>query len=99
MDKIKRIDWIDVAKGVGIFLMVMGHTSMPDAVNRWIYSFHMPLFFLLSGLVFNPGKYPNGGVSFTESQDVAHPVCIFCHCLKFDCSSISNRMASKVYLG
>lgn len=64
MDNTKRIDWIDVAKGVGIFLMVMGHTSMPDAVNRWIYSFHMPLFFLLSGLVFNPDKYHNGGGIF-----------------------------------
>lgn len=95
MDNSKRIDWVDVAKGVGIFLMVMGHSSMPDAVNRWIYSFHMPLFFLLSGLVFNPGKYPNWvGVSYTESQDVARPLCILCGCLKFDCSSISNRMAS-----
>lgn len=31
MDVIKnnRIEWIDIAKGIGIFLMFMGHTSIP----------------------------------------------------------------------
>jgi fucose 4-O-acetylase-like acetyltransferase len=58
-----RITWVDYAKGVGIFLVVLGHTLRglhssriiaDDAafrsVDSWIYSFHMPLFFLLSGL-------------------------------------------------
>jgi fucose 4-O-acetylase-like acetyltransferase len=58
-----RITWVDYAKGVGIFLVVLGHTLrglhssriITDSpafrsVDSWIYSFHMPLFFLLSGL-------------------------------------------------
>jgi acyltransferase len=42
-----RIKFIDLAKGIGIFLVVMGHSMEPR--SAFIYSFHMPLFFLLSG--------------------------------------------------
>lgn len=49
----KRIIWVDNAKAIGIFLVVFGHLSNPDFVTNIIYSFHMPLFFFLSGLVFS----------------------------------------------
>ncbi|HYX33068.1 MAG TPA: acyltransferase [Oligoflexus sp.] len=57
-----RESWIDTAKGWGILLVVLGHalrglqnaqllptTGWSHALDAWIYSFHMPLFFLLSG--------------------------------------------------
>lgn len=60
-----RIEWVDLAKGVGILLVVIGHadrglqtTGLPDprgvlpVLDQAIYAFHMPLFFLLSGIVF-----------------------------------------------
>jgi acyltransferase len=53
----KRIEWIDTAKGIGILLVVMGHNTLPKGLEVWIFSFHMPLFFFLSGYVFNPSKY------------------------------------------
>ncbi|MFD2611106.1 acyltransferase family protein [Paenibacillus gansuensis] len=54
----KRIEWIDVAKGIGIILVVMGHTSsITSDAARMIFSFHMPLFFFLSGFVFSASKY------------------------------------------
>ena len=47
-----RIDEYDVAKGIGILLVVVGHALPQDSLLRvFIYSFHMPLFFLVSGLV------------------------------------------------
>ena len=49
-----RIEWIDVCKGLGIFLVVIGHTSIAQisqTVYNWIYSFHMPMFYMLSGTV------------------------------------------------
>jgi len=57
----KRIDWIDYAKGIGIILVVFGHVvrgldtagfTSPyfDISDKFIYAFHMPLFFLLSGI-------------------------------------------------
>lgn len=54
-----RIDWIDLTKGIAIFLMVCGHTSIPLPISNWIWSFHMPLFFIISGILFNATKYPN----------------------------------------
>lgn len=48
---------IDIAKGMCIFLMVMGHADVPEIVFKWIYSFHMPFFFIVSGMFFNPQKY------------------------------------------
>lgn len=56
----KRIEWIDLCKGLGIFLVVIGHTSIAQisqTLYDWIYSFHMPMFYMLSGMVFNPVKY------------------------------------------
>ena len=48
----KRISYIDMAKGIGILLVVFGHSAFPTpTVNQWISSFHMPLFFLLSGML------------------------------------------------
>lgn len=53
----QRVEWVDIAKGIGIFLMVIGHTGIPKLASQWIYSFHMPLFFFLSGYFFTSGKY------------------------------------------
>ncbi len=45
-----RLDAVDVAKAIGIVLVVAGHApGAPGAVLAPIYSFHMPLFFFLSG--------------------------------------------------
>lgn len=45
--------WLDIAKGVAILLTIIGHTvPMNGNIRKIIYSFHMPLFFLLSGYTF-----------------------------------------------
>jgi polysaccharide biosynthesis protein PslL len=52
----KRIEYIDIAKGIGILLVVLGHNDFEVIslfVQRLIYSFHMPLFFFLSGYFLN----------------------------------------------
>lgn len=49
--------WIDYAKGIGIFLMVIGHSGLPIFIQKIIWSFHMPLFFSLSGVLFHIEKY------------------------------------------
>lgn len=51
-----RIEWVDIAKGIGMILVIIGHLSVPYT-DLWIYTFHMPLFFFLSGTVFSGGKY------------------------------------------
>lgn len=43
-----RLKWLDVAKGIAIIGVIVGH-SYDGFITRFIYSFHMPLFFILSG--------------------------------------------------
>lgn len=56
-----RSAWVDIARGIGIILVVYGHAlrghfpladveSWQEVQDRVIYSFHMPLFFVLAGL-------------------------------------------------
>lgn len=54
MKTIQRIDDWDIAKGIGILLVVMGHLRIDAVCSNAIYLFHMPLFFILSGLLFAP---------------------------------------------
>ena len=54
----KRIEWIDYAKVIGIWLVIFGHiinSGRPMEKELWIliYSFHMPFFFFVSGLLFS----------------------------------------------
>jgi fucose 4-O-acetylase-like acetyltransferase len=49
-----RLDWVDTAKGIGILLVVIAHAWTRGAVRDFIYAFHMPLFFLLSGYMSKP---------------------------------------------
>lgn len=46
-----RIDWIDLAKGITILLVIVGHT-VGSPLRGIIFSFHMPLFFILSSVTF-----------------------------------------------
>ena len=43
MDKGKNIALIDALKAIGIILVVIGHND--TILTKYIYSFHMPLFF------------------------------------------------------
>jgi len=52
-----RIGYIDIAKGIGIVLVVMGHNDfalISPFAHKLIYSFHMPMFFFMSGMFFKP---------------------------------------------
>lgn len=42
---------IDLMKGIAIFLVVLGHLPISLNIIQWIYSFHMPFFMFLSGLL------------------------------------------------
>lgn len=60
----KRISYIDMAKGIGILLVVIGHFGLPsEALLTWIFSFHMPLFFILSGMLLSHTNAPEQDLS------------------------------------
>lgn len=67
MNKPRQL-WIDAAKGFSIIFVVMGHSG-DAAANHYLSWFRMPLFFMLSGLVFKPvepGRYLGWAVKRTK---------------------------------
>jgi len=51
----QRESWADSYKAVAIFFVVLGHRVLINhEIVTWIYSFHMPMFFFISGVFFNP---------------------------------------------
>ena len=48
----KRLTYLDMAKGIGIFLVILGHIEyIREDTLKWISSFHMPLFFVIGGIL------------------------------------------------
>ena len=56
--KSERRGEIDAAKGLALLSVVLGHVILLHTFpSNWIYTFHMPVFFFLSGMTFRPEKY------------------------------------------
>ncbi|MDF1539386.1 MAG: acyltransferase, partial [Candidatus Thorarchaeota archaeon] len=55
----RRVEWIDVAKGIGIILVILVHSIIPlvNPVTTHLSSFAIPLFFVLAGLTYNSDKH------------------------------------------
>jgi len=68
MQSKKRLSEIDVAKGIGIIIVLIGHLQTNYLIKNLIYSFHIPFFFFLAGTVFY-----RSGKEFKKS----------CHYVKF----------------
>lgn len=49
----ERIKWLDILKGFLIITVMIGHSGVcPVGFRAWIYSFHVPAFFIVSGYTF-----------------------------------------------
>ena len=76
----KRVEWIDIAKGMGLLFVVLGHTMTTPIRNAstiafWVYTaiyfFHMPFMFYLSGRTFGMSaeRYSKGkNISFIKKK-------------------------------
>lgn len=58
----ERLNYIDTAKGILMILVVLGHVlinanSIGTVLFKIIYAFHMPAFFIISGILFNTEKW------------------------------------------
>lgn len=52
----ERLPFVDVAKGIAIWLMLIGHQNICNLLSIYIESFHMPLFFFVSGMFFRKNR-------------------------------------------
>ena len=61
----KRLDFIDTARGLSILAVIIGHIISKQApllenINAFLYAFHLPLFFIISGFLFKADSSPKG---------------------------------------
>ena len=47
-----RLYYLDEAKAIALFSVILGHMACPEIVRDYIYTFHVPLFFIISGFCF-----------------------------------------------
>ena len=57
MEKSKRLNFLDIAKGIAILLMIVGHVTSTGFVKDTIFSFHMPLFIIISGFLYKEKSF------------------------------------------
>jgi fucose 4-O-acetylase-like acetyltransferase len=106
-----RVQWVDVARGVGIMLVVLGHVlrGLHDAgliedgpafaqVDAAIYLFHMPLFFALSGMFFERGILRRG---FWRSmpprmESLLYPIIVWSYVLALSKAVAGNAASNPV---
>ena len=73
-----RTKWIDIAKGIGIVLVVLGHCLNSHQLPcLFIRSFHMPLFFLVSGYCLNVEKYIAASLAKNRFASIMLPCLYF----------------------
>lgn len=48
-EKLERVEFIDIFRGIGILMMIMGHIGFGGEFDYFIHAFHMPMFFFISG--------------------------------------------------
>jgi len=53
----KRVEYFDIARGIAIILMVIFHIVPYGLLYRIVYSFHMPLFVIVSGYFYKDIKF------------------------------------------
>ena len=64
----EREKWIDMGKGIAILSVIFGHLSSLDSKNSiylLVYAFHMPIFWIISGMLLSGKDYNN--VSMLET--------------------------------
>ena len=87
-----RVKYFDIARGVGIILVIIGHVQfIPEGLQIFISSFHMPLFFIMSGMltyIAGGGKKPLGKTAGKK---------LFSIMLPYLCYSVLDIIAYLIY--
>ena len=52
-----RVNYIDILKGIAIIAVVIGHTRCPDILSKYVYTWDLPLFFAISGYLYDEKKW------------------------------------------
>lgn len=85
--KWKRAEFVDIAKGIAIISVIIGHTwsvysPMDKRLTIFIYSFHMPLFFIMSGWCLKTTDVEIVPTLIKKSRQLLVPYLVI-NCIKF----------------
>lgn len=76
-----RINWIDWSKVIAIYLVVLGHQLIKKGeegtLHSFIYAFHMPFFFFISGFLWKGIDLPLKAVIQKGLRTLVIPYCFF----------------------
>lgn len=80
-----RIEYLDYFRSCGIILMVMGHIGYGEIFDKFIHAFNMPMFFFLSGFLYNRTDVDMGQILIYKSKKLLIPYFIMglFHCLLY----------------
>lgn len=74
--RLQRIQWIDALKGLGILMIFVGHIwslDDPSVFYKWMYAFHVPLFFFVSGITLKPNSGRFGSIAGKKARTILVP--------------------------
>lgn len=77
MEKNKRFEEIDILKSFGIILMVMGHIGFTNIFDYYIHSFHMPMFYIISGYLYKESNLDLSQYACKKAKSLLIPYIIF----------------------
>ncbi|RYM02809.1 hypothetical protein EWH99_10775 [Sporolactobacillus sp. THM7-7] len=78
-----RVKYLDVAKGILIILVVLGHSGLDQDISiaRDVFWFHMPAFFIISGYLFHSYTNNFGKWSLRKTKKFMIPYIAYCLCI------------------
>jgi len=71
-----RLKYMDIARGIGMICIILGHLGN-NGINRVVYTFHVPLFFILAGY-FISEKKSMGGFVKSRARVLLVPYAVTC---------------------
>ena len=77
MEAKSRLEFVDIAKGIGIMIVCFGHSGAEDVVISWIGGFIVPLFFILSGYMYKDKGIPVGKDLYNKGKKLLKPYLFF----------------------
>lgn len=103
MQGIDRIVWIDYSKVIGLLFVICAHlytvhgTGEENLIRTYIYGFHMPFFFFVSGMLFKPRTNGLADSLLRNFKSLLVPYLIFNFIFAIIYGIIDNTVISNIF--
>lgn len=87
-----RIVWVDNVRGFAMLMVLWGHSFTTESVRLWIYAFHIPLFFFLSGYLFKERSFKKTLEIKTKTLLVPY---LIAACLSFPIGLVLDKLSGE----